>query len=1413
MLPPQTESFHRATSDIFVGRDAQFQEFRDFLENDGTIRILNIHSAGYGGIGKTQLLLRMMQDICAARPEMIVFTDPLLDFYHIETRSKIGLMRQFVHRVNGSFPTFGALVNRYENTGDASEREFLFPQIEPAFMRDYSAFAGSLAPKTLVVFFDTYEVLQAAQATNEAERAEASAFLTWVETSFFPALLQVPGTRLVVSGRNPLQEIERSQYRVSEIKLEQLSYKEALDFWYQCFRVTMPERLLQKMQIDAESQLHALYDLANGHPILLALTADWVRYRHIKEPFSIKVLLQKIVGERDGNSAPALQQQQDEFERDLIGRVALMAEPDGLAVILMAIAYHRMTPDLFHHLTGTPLEACETVLWQTLQPLSFIKYKEDGKIVLLHDEMRRLVLKHFWGEHDPARTQRKDIAQDILAYYDALLASETVTDQEREAYRLERMSYAFLAKGLEEFCDEFDTALENGQYDYADLLLREAEKYTDENPGDIPLPTVLDIPLRRIRENTHTEKNFADAIQKANACLSAYYDVLQKDRERHGYFLLERGNAEFYSGDFKRAIQSWQDALHEFTQFFYQSGDDLPIHWTKSWIGYAYYRQARFVEAEDYLRQSREGFYQILVTRGTALKDNTRKWRDLLQGLELTHGNLAVLYSHAGQFEKAIRYGEMGADIAQCLPQNNREIARHHNTLGYAFARAGELVNAREQFAKAGELLAQIGSRLIAGRVKINLGFLEYRVSELASVLEFYRAEEVRTIIQQYVAPKQDRLNTAIEFVHAAFADLGKPAPFTKELADAYYHLGWFHTVSSADNHWEEAEKALRKGLKWGKESQFTYRAVSIVESLVNLYYFWDRPEKLKGAVEKTERLYQDELLQIRQKGIETDQFFESANTLSAEIIAHKIRYPYLFGKYQLVLGNIAFDQALKNLFSEDTGLFESGIDFLREALTCYMRAAACMAQFHKQQYYLVLQVVYTRLCTLIDRARQAKRVSGMIGKLAEIEASVWGQNASEFRNIGPEQRRKFSQLLKYVLLRLFPDSEDKEFANLRDHSERVFNKGNYAWALVLTDCLLGVYRELLKDKTDDPLREKFIMGLERQAGLYREVREKYQATQYLREAREELPYIADPAFKKVLTTYLDAREQTLEYRRGEYGRLLELHLQDELEEARKTFDNQFGHETRQSILGVFQRSERELSDIIPAWEHQYKTLGNSDEKTRLGEYLRRFYDLKFRISEFLILEGRGEEALEYLRGIIEKSRDINYAYREANAMQRYVSALYFLKKFEDDPVRAVYEKQIVIIASSPASKQYPSAAGRLRITQGNALFSRYFSRAEGTTPTGDALYRPHKHDESRLRTMIASYVESCHFMAQHSQTNFDLAIEVLQRRIKQIADRQSLAVIQQSLLTLWNAQPALRGKDEERIILDQFTRLRSLII
>ena len=117
---------------------------------------------------------------------------------------------------------------------------------------------------------------------------------------------------------------------------------------------------------------------------------------------SPKELLNMIEQKTQKSITSVTKEQKQFFEKAMIERVASLIEPEDRAVTYMAVMYRRMTPEMFHFLTQIPLNECREILLEKLKPLSFIKYKK-GDIVLLHDEMRRLIVEYWWNEHDAAR--------------------------------------------------------------------------------------------------------------------------------------------------------------------------------------------------------------------------------------------------------------------------------------------------------------------------------------------------------------------------------------------------------------------------------------------------------------------------------------------------------------------------------------------------------------------------------------------------------------------------------------------------------------------------------------------------------------------------------------------------------------------------------------------------------------------------------------------------------------------------------------------------------------------------------------------------------------------------------------------------------------------------------------------------
>jgi tetratricopeptide (TPR) repeat protein len=1411
----------RISSVLFVGRKDERDQFKRFLMLESPVNILSIHTNGEGGIGKTQLVLRMKED-CQTLPN-VIFAKDLIDFYHTESRFRHGVMRQIATNLNAvNFPEFSELIQKFQATEDIGERQELFPRVEEAFRKDYASFAAKRKDEKeiVVLFFDTYEAIQGSEITvNGQKQAETTGFSRWIETQLFPHILE--NTRIVVSGRYPLQEVDRS--RLLEINLCHFFLADTKNFWKACFGVETESDLATK--IGSEVLIETFHTLADGRPVLLALFADWINYE--RNPLSPEDLLHEIE-QRVGKITQYITKDQKQlFEKALIERIASLIAPEDRAVTYMAVAYRRMTPELFHFLTDVPLEICQNILLERLKPLSFIKYKERD-IILLHDEMQRLVLEHWWNEQDANRDIRRSIAKDLVQYYDkTLLAVKDILEEAQETYSSELLEYALLADpkgdGLNRFRNEFDVALEDGRYDYADLLLREAEHYYRQHPGDIPFPDFLRIDSRRIGFRIEAERKYEEALQTADKILEQYRGKPEWENSNvRGRILFRKGTVEYFLGKFEEAVNSFREAK----QVFYDFGDDIRIYEMNNWIGLAFYARGNFVQARRWWTQGREGFAELL-----GRKFDEREHRRLLQDIRYSFSNLAFIDSHTGHFQSSMRHAEIALNIGRHLPRNDRETARMRILASEMFVFAGRAIDARHHAHVAEKLIEEgpIHDPTWEARLKTNLCLSQYRKNQLAYLLEYYRAEEIEKIVQgmgfiQYAeieeaeklvkeaidiltegsfklteqslkdlkrkdipdeilkdlsSMKEQEFARKNEFLAAVQRQIGEKQTdrhkecilrYTLErpdnprhLANTYYALGELAMVTPSKEHWHESEDAFLQALKWGEMSQFNYRVVDTLESIVTLYYFWN------GTLGTAEEF--KELKEHNQRQMTTYQ--EKLDDYDDMI------YPELFGKYKVTRGDNEFDEGLRLLRTENEKSRKTIMNVFKGSFAYYVRAAELMQEFNVDRYYLTLRVFYNRLNTLIN-ALQEKNIS--LDWMDDLQ-SAWKGKAGEF-----------NEIYKHVQLRVKPEEQRQDIENLEYNLHDILKKGDFGIAALLNECLIGAYRPLIaSDEKNNEDRAHLIHRLNAQASLYRTLGDEYQAEQCITDARKILKPLEDSPLKQGLEGCIDASEGALKYRKGEYGRLLELFLQGELGLACRRFDRQFPGQ-REEALRLLQQGEKKI------------------EEAKLEELRQSLSEARFRIGELLMLDERFEKALDYLEKAITDTEKSEDTYRCDNAMESYVNALYFSGKYDYKKPHE-YEKQLEQKLGSPGEPIYPSLMSRLRIVQGDARFSSLFERRD--EPTGEYTYilRKSPIDIYTLRRMLRYYVEACNFMAQHSTTNFAAAVRFLQRRIELISDKEALQIIQSGLRDVWIDQEYLREKTEELDTLVQFAKIRSMML
>jgi len=1380
-------SNRRVPSDFYIEREGAVEEFERFLSSDA-VHILNIFTNGDGGIGKTRLLLKFQQ-YCSENPEKVVTAKRLVDFYNTESHTKLGIMRQIADSVGRDhLPAFKESLEEYEKTSDAS----ILPRVENTFRESYRAFSERQQQenKRVVLFFDTYEVIQKVDEEASASGTELS---LWIETKLFPEL--AGNTKFVVSGRYALTDITQTGLSVQPLELPHFSLAETSDFLKTWFEED-EEALIKKF--GSEERINTFHALANGRPILLALLVDNINYE--RKPLSPDKFLYDIE-KQTGKIGEAITEKQKEiFEKALIYRIADISTPEDRTVTLMAIAYRRMTAGLLSFLIGQPIEKAQAQeVLETLKSFSFIKPKEAEAVYLLHDEVRRMIVDLWWDKHDPERTVRQDIAKKIVKYYDEkLLGQARLSDAEREIYSAEAIEYEFLAnakenpkKALERFSEEFDIALQDGHYDLCEMLLRIARGFYQ----DLGFPQQHHIDWRQLDYYRQTHQRKPEEIfEQAKAILAQNENKPEWQRsELPAHLLYVCGAAAAEPND---AI----DLLKKASVMFCKGSIDYWMYRTDNLLGYRYYRQGKFSEAIKLLERARKGFYRLLIY-GQPPKSEVRQ---LLYGFLLSMGNLAAVYSYTGELDRAIRKAELTLTLLRRLPRNQLEIARSNATVGHISLLLGDRVNAKRHLTEAEELLKKIQNRLLEGRIKPDLAFLQYRVDRFAYLLEYYRVEELAWLKKHRISHKEiEQLQEARKLVEAAISILEKEPPIPKELADAYYVLGELYMATPGQEYWQKAEKALENALKWGQKSGFLYRVVDTLESLVTLYYFWNgesdiRPELRKQNAQRKKR-YQDELERI---------------DLSV--------YPELAGKLTITQGDEQFDIALGLLRKKDSGLLGEARQILEKAFEQYVLAVHWMKSVNENRHHLASRVFYDRLKILADEEREGEIIP-ISEHLERLRPLLWRKKGS-----------KLDSIYKAVMIRLLPkDEQIQRLSGLREQIQESVNQWDIGPASLFNACLIEVYRRLSpKGNESDEYLEQFLLQLILQAAYHRIRNDEYQFHRSIEIVRKELPSLQDQHLQKAIEGYADCREGALAYRPGEYGRFLDIFLQDDLDIGRRRFDQTFPG-ARTWSFKLLQRGEKKLQEAVAHWENMLTETVEDEQKQSLQKRIKRYRqylgETRFRFGELLMLNGWFEDdvyetpkkqkgALSYLKMAIEDTRLGEDWYRYDDSVQSYVNALYFSNLYDDKSYSQEYQDYIDELEKE---QRYPSVRGRLRIMQGDVLFSQYFQQVDEPGMEGSYYYvvkgeQKNKSLEERqdiLRAMWTYYVEACNFMIKHSYSSFSVAVAVLHRRIQLIQDHEALEMIRNGLQSLWERQPYLEEREEELYTLVQLAEIRRLIL
>jgi len=788
--------------EFFVGREKQLALVGDLLGAPwGSRRVLLIH--GPGGIGKTRLLqeIRKRQEEYVRLPGgPFVFTE-ILDFDDISLRLTLNLGQRIVEDLGREwFRDYLTARDTYARFQFLeADPETLRAQLQRAdrlFLEGYNRLAEQ---KRIVLLCDTVEAVQG----------------TDVWRYLLGLVDQLNNTVLILAGRK-LDEIRpelESQWGKEVLYFEALPpfvEEEAADYF---------AHTDVGAGLDPEMR-EKLYLLTAGHPILIALAIEWLR-----RDMPLDDITSRPLAELQALDEQTLQQKRGEFEAVLVNKI-LELTPVDQAILRMAHVYLRFDDKILQYLLGLS-EAETQKLSVELRAFPFVKPRPQGAYTL-HDEMRRLVARHCWPKVDPHETQRLELSQRMVGYYDELLKSKSETlrqmreqwetaRQQKEAepgqwlfqqlaelerqvsvLEVERFHYlldADLDKAYEYFLKAFDEATLRYRYNFRALLWTEIQPYESKYVGK----QYYQIGIRGVKFLLD-DAQYDRSYQRAEALLGEYGS---QDPAWQVDTLVQMANAAARKGETEKAMSHFQEAL----QICEQNQLADWIGRVESGLGWVYRLMSNWEEAER--------IYERALEHSSKVGD--------LERVAQVLNNLGYVRHLRGDSPGGLNLCEQALEIWKQL-QRPRWVATTYSTIGNIWSKLGNYSEAMASYEAALRIFREQEDWEWIATVYHQMAFAQWLQGEHLEEAQHYAEESIR-YCRQYGIEKE--LFTALHrlgHIHMSRGELQKAQEcfeesyqLSQKMQDEYRlrdNLLGLAEIAYQKRDYDEAERYVRQALE-----------------------------------------------------------------------------------------------------------------------------------------------------------------------------------------------------------------------------------------------------------------------------------------------------------------------------------------------------------------------------------------------------------------------------------------------------------------------------------------------------------------------------------------------------------------------------------------------------------------------
>jgi tetratricopeptide (TPR) repeat protein len=693
------------TNENFIGRTEEVSQFIHWLEDTSGSLIFYLHDAlgdpaKKGGIGKTWLLRRFVSLFKEQAELRERFIPVVIDLFDVAGRDGVVIAERIVQALREIYPHwspqgFEKVLRQYHETlqqkkGDAAG---ILNRLGDALSNDLRLLHERMVEmdRYILLLFDTFELI---------ENNPITAVLHTSHT--FPDTYNFERIRVVVAGRNELHMKHQNwigrEQDILSVALTPFSYQETLqylDYYDASLREDLSEEMLQ-----------ALYQKAEGRPILLGLVTDVLdrSEKSLEELVAIK---------------------QASFEESLVTQINNFEDPVKWAIFCMAHVYHRFDLDFLHLIMSNPgldryiPQDKYQELTRTLPNLSFVRHSSSSKNFVLHDEMRRLVNKYCWEKQDPDESIRRELSKLAIRYYEQVMEREEY-EETQQSYSVEILFHHLIIhkdEGFQFFEQNFQRAINLSSRAFARSLLQEVQKFRERfSPGQLRILQLDE--ARLLRE----EENYKDAL--------VIYETLELDNEwfelHHSDLLYEKGPCYLRLGQYDQAIACFKANME-----IEQSNPDQARYVTLlSRLGYAYRLQGRYTEALKFYREAQRH------------QDDPLQYAELLNNI----GNVYRL--QGGRLEEALSSCKQALHIRRDLFKRGKiseaYIALSQNTLGHIYHTLGELDDEEKAYREAFDIYSRLGNRSAIADTHNNVGRMLVKRGKLEdAVVEFQQASRI----------------------------------------------------------------------------------------------------------------------------------------------------------------------------------------------------------------------------------------------------------------------------------------------------------------------------------------------------------------------------------------------------------------------------------------------------------------------------------------------------------------------------------------------------------------------------------------------------------------------------------------------------------------------------------------------